>query len=43
MDGENLSGMKIILDIAMDQQQPAQKIFQNLGADVKVINNSKMV
>ena len=25
----------------MDQPQPAQKNFQNLGADVRVINNSK--
>ena len=41
MGGENLSGMKIILDTCMDQQQHAQKIFQNLGADVTVINDSK--
>ena len=27
MEGENLCGMKIILDHAMDQQRPAQKSF----------------
>jgi len=42
MDGENLSGMKIILDTCHGSATTcAKKIFQNLGADVKVINNSK--
>ena len=42
MDGENLSGMKIILDTCYGSATTcAKKIFQNLGADVKVINNSK--
>ncbi len=42
MEGENLSGMKIILDTCYGSATIcAKKIFQNLGADVKVINNSK--
>ena len=42
MGGENLSGMKIILDACYGSATTcAKKIFQNLGADVKVINNSK--
>ncbi len=42
MDGENLNGMKIILDTCYGSATTcAKKIFQNLGADVKVINNSK--
>ena len=42
MDGENLSGMKIILDTCYGSATTcAKKIFQNLGADVRVINNSK--
>ena len=42
MGGENLSGMKIILDTCYGSATScAKKIFQNLGADVKVINNSK--
>ncbi len=42
MEGENLSGMKIILDTCHGSATIcAKKIFQNLGADVKVINNSK--
>ena len=42
MGGENLSGMKIILDTCYGSATTcAKKIFQNLGADVKVINNSK--
>ena len=42
MDGENLSGMKIILDTCYGSATTcAKNIFQNLGADVKVINNSK--
>ena len=42
MDGENLSGMKIILDTCYGSATTcAKKIFQSLGADVKVINNSK--
>jgi len=42
MGGENLSGMKIILDTCHGSATTcAKKIFQNLGADVKVINNSK--
>jgi len=42
MGEENLSGMKIILDTCYGSATTcAKKIFQNLGADVKVINNSK--
>jgi len=42
MRGENLSGMKIILDTCYGSATTcAKKIFQSLGADVKVINNSK--
>ncbi len=42
MGGENLSGMKIILDTCYGSATTcAKKIFQNLGADVRVINDSK--
>ncbi len=42
MEAENLSGMKIILDTCYGSATTcAKKIFQNLGADVKVINNTK--
>ncbi len=42
MDGENLSGMRIILDTCYGSATTcAKKIFQNLGAEVRVINNSK--
>jgi len=42
MEGENLSGMKILLDTCYGSATTcAKKIFQSLGADVKVINNSK--
>ena len=42
MGGENLNGMKIILDTCYGSATScAKKIFQKLGADVKVINNSK--
>ena len=42
MGEENLSGMKIILDTCYGSATTcARKIFKNLGADVKVINNSK--
>ena len=42
MGGENLSGLKIILDTCYGSATTcAKKIFQNLGADVRVINNSK--
>ncbi len=42
MGGENLSGMKIILDTCHGSATTcAKKIFQNLGANVRVINNSK--
>ncbi|MBO8203812.1 phosphoglucosamine mutase [Prochlorococcus marinus] len=42
MGGENLSGLKIILDTCYGSATTCAKtIFQNLGADVKVINNSK--
>jgi len=42
MDGGNLRGMKIILDTCYGSATTcAKKIFQNLGADVRVINNSK--
>lgn len=42
MDGENLKGLKIILDTCYGSATTcAKKIFQYLGADVRVINNSK--
>ena len=42
MGGENLSGIKIILDTCHGSATTcAKRIFQNLGADVRVINNSK--
>jgi len=42
MGGENLSGMRIILDTCYGSATIcAKKIFQNLDADVKVINNSQ--
>jgi len=42
MEGVNLSGMKIILDTCYGSATTcAKKIFQNLGADVRVINNSQ--
>ncbi len=42
MGGEKLNGMKIILDTCYGSATTcAKKIFQNLGADVRVINNSK--
>ena len=42
MGGENLSGLKIILDTCHGSAATcARTIFQNLGADVRVINNSK--
>ena len=42
MGSENLSGMKIILDTCYGSATTcAKKIFQDLGADIKVINNSK--
>ena len=42
MRGENLSGMKIILDTCYGSATTcAKKIFQSLGADVRVINKSK--
>ena len=42
MGGENLSGLKIILDTCYGSATTCTKnIFQNLGADVRVINNSK--
>ncbi|ABB49304.1 phosphoglucosamine mutase [Prochlorococcus marinus str. MIT 9312] len=42
MGGENLSGMKIILDTCYGSATTcAKKIFQSLGADVRVLNNSK--
>ncbi len=42
MGGEDLSGMKIILDTCYGSATTcAKKIFQHLGADVRVINNSK--
>jgi len=42
MDGENLSGIKIILDTCYGPATIcAKKIFQNLGAHVRVINNTK--
>jgi len=42
MDGENLSGLKIILDTCYGSATTcAKKIFQSLGADVRVINDSE--
>ena len=42
MGGENLNGLKIILDTCYGSATTcAKKIFQSLGADVRVINNSK--
>ncbi len=42
MGGENLSGMKIILDTCHGSATTcAKKIFRNLGADLRVINDSK--
>ena len=42
MEGENLCGMKIILDTCFGSATIcAKKIFKILGADVRVINNSK--
>ncbi len=42
MGRENLSGMKIILDTCYGSATTcAKKIFQNLGAEVRVINNSQ--
>ena len=42
MSGENLSGMRILLDTCYGSATIcAKKIFQNLGAEVKVINNSQ--
>jgi len=41
MEGENLNGMKIVLDTCYGSATTcAKKIFQTLGADVRVINNS---
>jgi len=41
MGGENLNGLKIILDTCYGSATTcAKKIFQSLGADVRVINNS---
>ena len=43
MGGENLSGMKIILDTCYGSATTcAKKIFQYIGADARVINNSKI-
>jgi len=42
MGGETLNGLRIILDTCYGSATTcAKKIFQSLGADVKVINNSK--
>jgi len=42
MGGESLSGLRIILDTCYGSATTcAKKIFQSLGADVRVINNSK--
>ena len=42
MGGENLSGLRIILDTCYGSAATcAKNIFQSLGADVRVINNSK--
>ena len=41
MEGENLSGMKIILDTCYGSTT-CKKIFQNLGADVELLITLKM-
>jgi len=42
MEGENLSGIKIILDTCYGSATTcAKKIFQHLGADVRVINDAQ--
>ena len=42
MGGENLRGMRIILDTCYGSATAcAKEIFQNLGAELRVINNSK--
>ncbi len=42
MGGENLNGLKIILDTCYGSATTcAKKVFQTLGADVKVINDSQ--
>ncbi len=42
LDGENLSGMNIILDTCYGSSTTcAEEVFTNLGASVKVINNEK--
>ena len=42
MGGENLSGLKIILDTCYGSATTcAKEIFQSLGADIRVINNSQ--
>ena len=42
LDGENLGGMKIILDTCYGSATTcAKEVFNNLGASVKVINNEK--
>jgi len=42
MGGENLNGLKIILDTCHGSATTcAKKIFKSLGADVRVINNTK--
>ena len=42
LDGENLGGMKIILDTCYGSSTTcAEEVFNNLGASVKVINNEK--
>ncbi len=42
MKGENLSGMKIVLDTCFGSATTcAEKVFNKLGADVKVINNER--
>jgi len=42
MGGENLGGLKIVLDTCYGSATTcAKKIFQSLGADVRVINNSQ--
>jgi len=42
MGGESLSGLRIILDTCYGSATTcAKRIFQSLGADVRVINNSK--
>ena len=44
MEGETLSGLKIILDTCYGSATTcAKSIFQSLGADVRVINTQKMV